>query len=210
VADSRNAFVVESFMDEIAVASGLDSLQLRLKLLKDFPRESRVLQMAADKSGWGKSIGGDVFQGIALHTFHHTPVAMVAEVSVGKGGNVKVHRVVCAVDCGTVINPKIVEAQLIGGVVFGLTATLKSSVTVEKGQVQEANFDEFPLLRMDEMPVVEVYIVDSRRPPSGIGEVGVPPISPAVTNAVFAASGKRVRRLPLERNFLAGKKMAGG
>jgi CO/xanthine dehydrogenase Mo-binding subunit len=210
VADSRNAFVVESFMDEIAVASGLDPVQLRLKLLTEFPRESRVLQLAADKSGWGKSSVGDVFQGVALHTFHHTPVAMVAEVSVGEDGKVKVHRVVCAVDCGTVINPKIVEAQLISGVVFGLTATLKSSVTVEKGQVQEANFDGFPLLRMNEMPAVEVYIADSRRPPSGIGEVGVPPISPAVTNAIFAATGKRVRRLPVERNFLAGSSRANG
>jgi len=111
---------------------------------------------------------------------------------------------VCAVDCGTVINPKIVEAQLAGGIVFGLTATLKSSVTVEKGRIQQANFDDFPLLRMDEMPEVDVHIADSRRPPSGIGEVGVPPISPAVTNAIFSATGVRIRRLPVARGMLSG------
>ena len=160
--------------------------------------------MAAEKSGWGGAKTGGIFQGIALHAFHDTPVAMVSDVSVDSKGRVKVHRVVFAVDCGTVINPKIVEAQLAGGVVFGLTATLKSSVTVENGQVQQTNFDEFPLLRMDEMPKVEVYIADSNRPPSGIGEVGVPPVSPAVTNAIFSATGKRIRRLPVDYRLLAG------
>jgi len=204
VADSRNCFVVESFMDEIAAAGGIDPVELRLKLLKDSPRQSRVLQMAAEKSGWGKTGDPGVFQGVALHAFHGTPAAMVASVSVARSGRVKVHRVVCAVDCGTVINPKIVEAQLAGGIVFGLTATLKSSVTVEKGRIQQANFDDFPLLRMDEMPEVDVHIADSRRPPSGIGEVGVPPISPAVTNAIFSATGVRIRRLPVARGMLSG------
>jgi CO/xanthine dehydrogenase Mo-binding subunit len=204
VADSRNCFVVESFVDEIAAFSGMDPVALRLELLKEMPRYSNVLQIAASKSGWGQPAAAGVFQGVALHAFHQTPVAIVADVSVNQDGRVNVHRVVCAVDCGTVINPKIVEAQLVGGVVFGLTATLKSSITVEKGQVQETNFDSFPLLRIDEMPQVEVHIVDSTQPPSGIGEVGVPPISPAVTNAIFAATGKRIRSLPVNDQQLAG------
>ena len=199
VADSRNGFVVESFMDEIADASGLDPVDLRMRLLKDAPRHRRVVQLAAEKSGWGRPNSSGIFQGIALHAFHDTPVAMVSDVSVDSDGRINVHRVVCAVDCGTVINPRIVEAQLIGGVVFGLTATLKGSITVEKGRVQQTNFDEFPLLRMDEMPKVEVYTADSNRPPTGIGEVGVPPVSPAVTNAVFSATGKRIRSLPVNR-----------
>jgi isoquinoline 1-oxidoreductase beta subunit len=129
---------------------------------------------------------------------------MVAEVSVDKRGQVKVHQVTCAVDCGTAINPKIVEAQISGGIAFGLTATLKSSITIGKGRAEQSNFDGFPLLRMDEMPKVAVHIVPSVAAPSGIGEVGVPPIAPAVANAVFAATGKRIRKLPLTMEALAG------
>ena len=131
--------------------------------------------------------------------FDKTPAAMVAEVSVDKTGSVKVHRVVSAVDCGTVINPKIVEAQMSGGIAFGLTATLKGSITIAKGRAQQSNFDSFPLLRIDEMPKVEVNIVPSEAAPTGIGEVGVPPIAPAVANAVYAATGKRIRRLPITK-----------
>lgn len=123
---------------------------------------------------------------------------MVAEISIGDKGGLSVLRVVCAVDCGTVINPKLVKAQIAGGIVFGLTATLKSAVTIEGGQIQQTNFDGFPLLRMDEMPQVEVYIADSQQPPTGIGEVGVPAIAPAVANAIFAATGKRIRSLPVD------------
>jgi CO/xanthine dehydrogenase Mo-binding subunit len=204
VAYSRNGFVVESFMDEIAAASGMDPVDLREQLLKEAPRHRNVLRIVAEKSGWGKSKSAGVFQGVALQAFHNTPVAMVADISVADDGRVTVHKVVCAVDCGTVINPKIVEAQLIGGIVFGLTATLKSSITVEKGRVQQSNFDEFPLLRMDEVPKVDVYIAESKEPPSGIGEVGVPPIAPAVTNAIFTATAKRLRSLPVDYDKLAG------
>jgi isoquinoline 1-oxidoreductase subunit beta len=130
-------------------------------------------------------------------------VAMVANISVADDGKVTVHKVVCAVDCGMVINPKIVEAQLIGGVVFGLTAALKGSITVEKGRVQQGNFDAFPLLRMDEVPKVDVYIAESEAAPTGIGEVGVPPVAPAITNAIFAATGKRLRSLPVDENKLS-------
>jgi CO/xanthine dehydrogenase Mo-binding subunit len=203
VAYSRNGFVVESFMDEIAAASGTDPIALRLKLLADAPRHGNVLKIAAEKSRWGKNKAAGIYQGVALQDFHNTPAAMVADVSVADDGQVTVHKVVCAVDCGTVINPKIVEAQLIGGIVFGLTATLKSAITVEKGRIQQSNFDDFSLLRIDEMPKVEVYIAESSAPPTGIGEVGVPPIAPAVTNAVFAATGKRVRSLPIDFDYLA-------
>jgi len=204
VAYSRNGFVVESFMDEIAKAGHKDPIELRLQLLNEAPRHRHVLKLAAEKSGWGKSRPAGVYQGVALQEFHDTPAAMVADISVADNGRVKVHRVVCAVDCGTVINPKIVEAQLVGGVIFGLTATLKGSITVEKGRVQQSNFDEFPLLRIDEAPQVDVYIADSKNPPSGIGEVGVPPIAPAVTNAIFAATGKRIRSLPVDPADLGG------
>ena len=204
VAYSRNGFVVESFMDEIAAASGRDPVELRMQLLKDAPRHRHVLKLAADKSKWGRVKSQGIFQGIALQGFHDTPAAMVADVSVADNGRVTVRRVVCAVDCGTVINPKIVEAQLIGGIIFGLTATLKSSITVEMGRIQQTNFDEFPLLRMDEVPHIDVFVADSSEPPSGIGEVGVPPIAPAVTNAIFAATGKRVRSLPVDYDWLAG------
>jgi CO/xanthine dehydrogenase Mo-binding subunit len=203
VAYSRNTFVVESFMDEIAAATGRDPIDLRLKMLEDVPRHRKVLKMVAEKSGWHRSKSAGIFQGVALSAFHNTPAAMVADVSVAGDGQVTVHRVVCAVDCGTVINPKIVEAQMIGGIVFGLTATLKSLITVDNGRVQQSNFDEFPLLRMDEVPKIEVHLAASNEPPSGIGEVGVPPIAPAVTNAIFAATGKRLRSLPVEFDRLA-------
>jgi len=191
-------------MDEIAAAAGRDPVELRMQLLKDAPRHRNVLSIAAEKSEWGKAKSGDVFQGVALQGFHHTPAAMVAEISISDNGQVSVQRVVCAVDCGTVINPKIVEAQMIGGIVFGLIATLKSAISIKNGSVQEGNFDEFPLLRMGEVPIVDVTIVDSTEPPSGIGETGVPPIAPAVTNAIFAATGKRIRSLPVDFTALAG------
>jgi isoquinoline 1-oxidoreductase beta subunit len=135
---------------------------------------------------------------LAFHaTFGVTHVAQVAEVSVDGAGNVRVHRVVCAVDCGKVVNPDNVAAQMESGIVFGLTATLKAETTIRNGRVQQSNFDDYPLLQMDEMPSVEVYIADSDVRPSGIGEMGVPPIAPAVANAIFSATGKRIRHIPI-------------
>lgn len=197
VADSRNAFVVESFVDEIACATGKDPYQLRYDLLRNEPKRRGVLKLAAEKAGWRRKASAGLYRGIAVHDFHGTPVAMVAEISVAAKGRVKVHRVVCAVDCGIVINPKIVEAQMAGGIAFGITATLKSSVTIKGGRAEQRNFDDFPLLRMDEMPELEVHIVPSTDPPTGIGEVAVPAIAPAIANAVYAATGKRVRKLPI-------------
>lgn len=188
-------------MDEMAHGSGKDPFELRYELLKDVPLLRNVLELASEKSGSDHKVQGRS-RGLAVCDFHGTMLAMVAQVSVGAGGVVKVHRVVCAVDCGTVIHPRIVEAQMRSGIVFGLTATLKSAVTLRGGRVAQSNFHDFPLLRFDEMPQVDVHIVSSNRPPTGIGEAALPPIAPAVTNALFAATGKRFRKLPIDKDEL--------
>jgi isoquinoline 1-oxidoreductase beta subunit len=138
-----------------------------------------------------------IFRGIAVHASFGSYVAQVAEVSVSKQGKVKVHRVVCAIDCGMVVNPDTVGAQMQSGIVYGLSAALSGEITIENGRVQQSNFHDYPVLRMPDMPVVEVYIISNEEPPMGVGEPGVPPIAPAVTNAIFAATGKRIRRLPI-------------
>lgn len=202
VGDSRHAFVVESFVDEIAVACKKDPFLLRMELLKNAPKRRNVLQIAADKAGWKDGPPSGRARGLAVHDFHDTPVAMIAEISADKGGNVRVHKVVCAVDCGIVINPKNVEAQIASAIAFGLTATLKSSITIKKGCAEQTNFDSFPVLKIDEMPEVEVHIVPSEAAPTGIGEVGVPPIAPAIANAIYALTGKRIRQLPIMNHDL--------
>jgi CO/xanthine dehydrogenase Mo-binding subunit len=203
VAHSQNAFVVESFIDEIAAAANRDPVGLRLELLRGNPSMRKVLELAVKKSGWGSPMDRDRHRGAAIHDFHHTLLAFVAEVSVSPHGNVRVHRVVCALDCGVAIHPKNIAAQMRGGIAFGLTATLKGSINIKRGKVREGNFDDFPLLRMDEMPNVEVHIVPSTRPPTGIGESGVPLIAPAVCNAIYAATGVRIRRLPVDKSLLS-------
>lgn len=198
VGSSSNAFVVECFMDEIAAASGQDPVAMRLKLTKEkSPRMHKVLALAAEKAGWGKNPDPGVFQGAAVHEFHNTIVAMIADISIARGSDITVHRVTCAVDCGRVINPNNVRDQISGGIAFGLTAALKGEITIKGGRVEQSNLHDFPLLTMSEMPEVHVHLVKSSDPPLGIGEPGVPPIAPAVANAVFAATGKRLRRLPL-------------
>jgi isoquinoline 1-oxidoreductase beta subunit len=190
------AFARESFLDEYALAVGKDPYQLRREFYSG--RAKAVIELAAEKSGWGTPVPAGWGRGMAYHaTFGVTHVAQVVDLSVDETGRVRVQRVVCAVDCGTVVNPDTVEAQMEGGIVFGLTAALKAQITLEKGRVQQSNFDDDPLLRMDEMPLVEVHIVPSDEAPSGIGEMGVPPVAPAVANAVFAATGKRIRHLPI-------------
>jgi isoquinoline 1-oxidoreductase beta subunit len=197
VSHSANAFIVECFMDEIAEKAGRDPFELRHELLSHDTRMRNVLELAAHKSGWGKPLPDGIHRGISFHEYHKTLLCFVAEVSVNPSGTIKVHRVVCAIDCGIVINPKVIEAQMESGIAFGLSATLKSAVTIEKGRVKQSNFDDFPILRMNEMPIVEVHLVKSTRPPTGIGESAVPLISPAVANAVSAATGKRIRKLPI-------------
>jgi len=198
VYDSQNAYANECFMDELAFEAGEDPVQYRLKLLVDSPRSAGVLKMAAQKAGWGNPLPNGIFQGVSCHGSFGSYVAQVAEVSVQEDTGIKVHRVVCAVDCGQVINPSIVEAQMESSIVYGLSATLNGEITIEKGGVVQSNFHEFEVLRINEMPQVEVHIVESKEPPGGVGEPGLPPIAPAVANAVFAATGKRIRKLPIK------------
>ncbi|MGZ6239207.1 MAG: molybdopterin cofactor-binding domain-containing protein [Syntrophales bacterium] len=198
VGHSHTAFVVESFIDELAHASGKDPYEFRLKLLEKHPRHKGVLALAAEKARWGASLPAGRGRGIALHESFGSFIAQVAEASVDDRGKVCVHKVVCAVDCGMVVNPDTVAAQMEGGIVFGLTAALHGAITFKKGRVEQSNFHNYPMLRISEMPEVEVHIMPSREPPGGVGEPGVPPIAPAVANAVFAATGKRVRTLPLQ------------
>jgi isoquinoline 1-oxidoreductase beta subunit len=197
VGHSHTAFAVEGFIDELAVAAGRDPFEFRRELLRDAPRNRGVLEAAAKHAGWGSPLATGRFRGIAQHFSFETYVAEVAEVSVD-AGRIHVHRVVCAVDCGRVINPDIVHAQMESGVVFGLSAALKQRISYVDGHVEQSNFHDFEMLRMNEMPVVEVVIVPSTEDPSGVGEPGVPPMAPAVANAVAAATGLRIRTLPIE------------
>lgn len=199
------AYGEQCFIDEMAIALQRDPLDLRLELYQKNKRALEVIRLAAEKASWGEPMPSSYGRGIAYFaTFGVTHVADVAEVSVDTDGKVRVHRVVCAVDCGQVVNPDNVAAQMEGGIAFGLTAALKAEATLENGRIQQSNFHDYPILRMDEMPVVEVYFVQSDKSPSGIGEMGVPPIAPAVANAVFAATGKRVRHIPIKpQDFLS-------
>jgi isoquinoline 1-oxidoreductase beta subunit len=197
VGSSQNAFVTEGFIDELAHAGKHDPFEFRRRLLAGSPRHKAVLELAAEKAGWGSPLPKGVGRGIAVAESFGTYVAEVAEVSVGRTGRVKVHRVVCAVDCGTAVNPDTVRAQMEGGIVYGLSAALWDAITIKNGQVEQTNFPAYPMVRMDGMPKVEVYILPSGEAVGGIGEPGVPPIAPAVVNAVFAVTGKRIRRLPI-------------
>jgi CO/xanthine dehydrogenase Mo-binding subunit len=197
VTNFPEAFVRECFVDEMAAAGGRDPYELRLELLRS-DRDRAVLQLAAEKAGWGEPLPDGWGRGMALHaTWDMSPTAQVAEVSVSDQGIVRVHRVVCAIDCGIPINPLMIEEQMESAIAWGLTAVLKEPITIENGEVQQSNYHDYPLLRMDEMPAVEVYAVPSDELPTGVGEMGVPPIAPAVLNAVFDATGIRIRHLPI-------------
>ncbi len=191
---SQNAFVTECFFDEVAVAAKQDPFELRRQLLKDKPRHLRTLELAAEKAGWGSPLPSGRGRGIAIAEWAPTVCAQVAEVSVSADGSVRVHRVVCAVDCGPTVNVGQIEAQLQGGIVYGLTAALYGEITIERGRVKQSNFTDYPMMHINEMPVVEVHVVPSDDKQGGIGEPSVGPIAPAVCNAIFAATGKRVIR----------------
>ncbi len=207
VGHSHTGFSVEAFFDEVAHAGGKDPYHLRQTLLSKQPRMLAVLNLAAQKAGWGKPLPKRVGRGIATHFSFDSYVAQVIEASVEKNGSVRVHRVVCAVDCGRVVNPDTVKAQMEGGINFGLTAALKTEITLENGRVQQSNFNDYPMLRMFEAPSIEVFIVPSGEKPTGVGEPSVPPVAPALSNAIFAATGKRVRRLPIRTSDLVDKEV---
>jgi isoquinoline 1-oxidoreductase beta subunit len=198
VQNGPNAFVVECFIDELAQAAGKDPLAFRLQLLKGEPRAQKVLQVAAEKAGWGKSLPQGRGLGLAQHHCFGTYVAQAAEVSVNeKTGALKVHRVVAAVDCGTAVNPDNTKAQIEGSIVIALSTVFREEVRFANGGVKSANFDDYGVIRMSQVPEIEVHIVNSGEKLGGIGEPGVPPTAPAVANAVFKASGARLRRIPL-------------
>ena len=197
---TQNTFFGESFIDELAVAGGKDPVELRRRLLTTQPRLLGVLDLVADKAGWGKPLPTGHHHGVAIVNNIGSFTAQIAEVSVS-AGKLKVHRVVCATDCGQVVNPAIVEQQIRSGIVFGLSAALKGELTIEGGRIQQANFNQYDVARMDEVPVVDVHIVPSTEAPGGMGEAGVPCIAPAVCNAIFKATGKRIRRLPIAQQL---------
>lgn len=202
VGHTHTAFSIETFIDELAEAANKDPVEFRRALLVDQPRLLNVLNLAAEKSGWGKSMPQGRGRGIALRRSFNTYVAQVAEVTVTESGALRVDRVTCAVDCGIAVNPGIIEAQMQGGIGFGLSAALKGAITLKDGKVEQSNFHDYPLLRIDEMPHVDVHIVPSNEAPTGVGEPGVPPIAPAVCNAIYMATGQRLRSLPISLHDL--------
>ncbi len=198
VGSSHTAFSTECFLDELAFAAKKDPLAFRLSLLEKHPRHMGVLKLAAEKAGWSKPAAKGIYRGIAVHESFASYVAQVAEVSVDKKtGMIKVHRVVCAIDCGQVVNPDTVVAQMESGIIYGLTAVLYGEITIKDGRVQQRNFYDYKMLRMNETPKIETYILPSTEKHGGVGEPGTPPIAPAVVNAIFAATGKRLRTLPI-------------
>jgi isoquinoline 1-oxidoreductase beta subunit len=198
VGPSHNVFVTESFIDELAAAAKQDPVAYRRALLDKSPRAKAVLELAAEKAGWGRPLQKGVGRGASVQFAFATYMAQVAEVEVSKEGAVRVRRVVCAVDCGIVVNPDTVRAQIQGAIVFGLTAALYGEITLKDGRVEQTNFDTYQILRMNEAPAIEVHIVQSSEPPGGMGETGTSAIAAAVTNAIFAATGKRLRKLPVD------------
>jgi isoquinoline 1-oxidoreductase beta subunit len=198
VGPSHSVFVVESFMDELAAAAKQDPVAYRRALLDNAPRAKAVLDLAAEKAGWGQPLPDRVGRGVSVQFVFATYMAHVAEVEVSRSGAVRVRRVVCAVDCGTVVNPDTVRAQIQSAIMFGITAALHGNITLKNGRVEQTNFDTYQILRINEAPAIEVHIVQSSQPPGGMGEAGTSAIVPAVANAIFAATGKRARKLPID------------
>jgi isoquinoline 1-oxidoreductase beta subunit len=202
VGSTHTAFATETFLDELAHVAGKDPVQMRRGLLAGHPRHLGVLDLAAERAGWDKplaagKVGEKRGRGIAVHESFNSFVAQVAEVTVRADGSFRIDRVVCAVDCGIAVNPDVIRAQMEGGIGFGLTAALHGEITFKEGRVEQSNYTDYPLLRIGEMPRIEVHIVNSQENPTGVGEPGVPVIAPAVANALFAATGRRLRNLPL-------------
>jgi isoquinoline 1-oxidoreductase beta subunit len=204
VGNSQNGFFSESFMDELAAAGKKDPYEFRRRFLDKAPRHLGVLELAAKKAGWDRPLPAGRFRGIAVLFAFESYCAQVVEISVDRSARtLKVHRVVCAVDVGRVVNPTNITAQSESAIVYGLTSALYGEITIAQGRVEQTNFNNYPMMRIDEMPVVEVHIVPSEEKPTGAGELAVPPVVPALCNAIFAATGKRIRRLPIRPEDLA-------
>jgi isoquinoline 1-oxidoreductase beta subunit len=197
VGHTHNGFITEVFFDELAHLAGRDAFEYRRDLLAEHPRYLGVLELAAEQAGWGEQLGEGRGRGIAVHEAYGSFVAEVVDVTVSDSGDFSVDKVVCAVDCGIAINPDVIRAQMEGGIAYGLSAALREQITLSEGEVQQTNFDSYRSLRIDEMPEIEVHIVPSTEAPTGVGEPGVPPLAPALANALFAATGKRIYRLPI-------------
>ena len=206
VGPNNNVFAIESFMDELAKKSNKDPVDFRRDLLGKSPRLKAAMELAAEKSGWGKPLPARTGRGIALQVSFGSFIATVAEAEVGVDGEVRIHRIVCAVDTGIAVNPDTVVAQIQGGLIFGLTAALYGKITIARGRVQQSNFNDYRMLRINEIPLIEVYLIKSGEAPGGIGETAVTAAPPALGNALFAATGIRLRKLPIDREVLSGKK----
>jgi isoquinoline 1-oxidoreductase beta subunit len=202
VGPSHNVFVTEGFMDELAAAAKQDAVAYRRALLDKSPRAKAVLELVAEKAGWGQPLPDRVGRGVSLQFVFATYMAQVAEVEVSRDGEVRVRRVVCAVDCGTIVNPDTVRAQIQSAIMFGLTAALYGKISLKDGRVEQTNFDTYQILRINEAPAIEIHIVQNSEPPGGMGEAGTSAVAPAVTNAIFAATGKRLRNLPIDTTAL--------
>jgi isoquinoline 1-oxidoreductase subunit beta len=208
VGPTHNIFVIESFVDELAHRAGKDPVQFRLDQLHGAPRLRACLELVADKAGWGRSLPARVGRGVAVQSVFGSHLATIAEAEVDRNGEVKVRRVVCAVDCGIAVNPDTIAAQIEGGLIFGFTAALHSEITIAKGRVQQSNFNDYRMMRINEAPSIEVHLIHSEEAPGGIGEPGTVAAAPSLANALFAATGVRLRQLPINRDVLAGKKPA--
>ena len=195
---SQNVFATECFIDELAYAAGKDPLAFRDTMVTDAPRMKAILKLAAEKSGWGRPLPAGRARGVALSppSFFRTPTVQVVEVSVTPQKQIRIHRVTAAIDCGIAINPDGIEAQMEGGFVYGATAALQGKITIRDGRVEQGNFDDYPIMTLEDAPVVETVIAKSSEPPSGTGEPGLPPAAPAIGNAVFALTGQRLRSMP--------------
>jgi isoquinoline 1-oxidoreductase beta subunit len=202
VGPSHNVFVTESFMDELAAAAKQDTVAYRRALLEQSPRAKAVLELASEKAGWGQPLPQRVGRGVSLQFVFGTYMAQVAEVEVAKDGTVRVRRVVCAVDCGIPVNPDTIRAQIASAIIFGITAALYGEITLKNGRVEQTNFDSYQMLRINEAPAIEVHIVQNFEKPGGMGECGTSAIVPAVANAIFAATGKRLRKMPVDPSVL--------